>query len=177
MREFVTTQGESFVFKENTKGIVLKPGLYVMYGLNFFSKDNVPGFWSETRITWQTLWLLCMKASSINSCTLLSDSKCLNYSESVFLLLFCLTMSGFYREKLEIDDSGIRNLSDRKSPMWPVAPLLILINKQYQIIETGILWQFKRLAGFSKILSFSVTINWIGLGIKVLRGAVYLHTV
>ena len=59
----------------------------------------------------------------------------------VFLLsaLFFLTyMSGFYKEKLEIDDTGIRNLSALNSRMTSslMATLPKVISKQYQILKT-----------------------------------------
>ena len=59
-------------------------------------------------------------------------------------------MSGFYKEKLEIDDTGIRNLSALNSPMTSslMATLSKVISKQYQIIETNSFFQFKRFASF-----------------------------
>lgn len=74
-------------------------------------------------------------------------------------MLFCLTTSGFYKEKLEIEigATGIRNLSAPNPPMTslPMATVLIVMSKQYQIIETHSLsvqkacWLFK-LAVFLK---------------------------
>ena len=67
-------------------------------------------------------------------------------------------MSGFYKEKLEIDDTGIRNLSALNSRMTSslMATVLkvIVISKQYQIKETNFFLSSKGLLAFSNERSF-----------------------